>query len=87
MCMLCASRLAERLGRVDSQFTQRQHALLTQLGLPVDLPDLSPQVMIAAMARDKKVAHGQLRFVLPTRMGHVELVSDVPPEDVQAVLS
>ncbi len=84
--MITASRLAERLGRVDSQFTQRQHDLLTRLGLLVDLPDLSPQIMIAAMARDKKVAHGQLRFVLPTCMGQVELVSDVPEEHVHAVL-
>ncbi len=84
--MIAASRLAERMGRVDPQFTQRQYDLLVRLGLPVELPDLSPQVLIAAMARDKKVAHGQLRFVLPTRMGQVELVSDVSPEDVQAIL-
>jgi 3-dehydroquinate synthase len=85
--MIAASRLAERLGRVDARLTQRQFDLLTRMGLPVELPDLNPQVLIAAMGRDKKVAHGQLRFVLPTRMGHVELVSGVPPKDVEAILS
>ncbi|MBC8868811.1 MAG: 3-dehydroquinate synthase [Planctomycetes bacterium] len=82
--MLCASRLAERLGRVDSELTRRQHELLAALGLPVDVPDMDREVLLDAMQRDKKVAHGRLRFVLPTRMGHVELVSDVPEGDVRA---
>ena len=38
------------------------------------------------MHRDKKVAAGRLRFVLPDRIGHVELVGDVPDEDVLAAL-
>lgn len=84
--MLCASRLAERLGRVDSELTRRQHELLSALGLPVDMPDLDRDVLVDAMQRDKKVAHGRLRFVLPSRMGHVELVADVPEEDVRAAL-
>lgn len=84
--MVAASQLAERLGRVDTQLTRRQRDLLVQLGLPVEMPDLSPDLLVAAMGRDKKVAHGRLRFVLPTRMGHVELVSDVPDRDVRAAL-
>jgi 3-dehydroquinate synthase len=38
------------------------------------------------MMHDKKVRHGKLRFVLPSRMGHVELVGDVEPADVKAVV-
>jgi 3-dehydroquinate synthase len=30
--------------------------------------------MLPVMKTDKKVAHASLRFVLPTRIGHVELV-------------
>ena len=60
--------------------------LLQRLGLPTALPDLDPAVLLAAMRLDKKVAHGRLRFVLPTRMGHVELVGDVPEAEVVAVL-
>ncbi len=84
--MLCASRLAERLGRVDAEFTHRQHNLLAALGLPTKLPNLNVEELLAAMQRDKKVEHGRLRFVLPTRMGHVELVGGVAGEDVRAVL-
>lgn len=84
--MLAASRLAERLGRVDATLTARQDRLLQRLGLPTALPDLDPALLLAAMQTDKKVAHGRLRFVLPTRMGNVELVGDVPEDDVLAVL-
>ncbi|MCY2995185.1 MAG: 3-dehydroquinate synthase [Planctomycetota bacterium] len=85
--MVCASRLAEKMGRVDAQLTRRQHDLLAALGLPVRVPDLAHQALLAAMQRDKKVEHGQLRFVLPTRMGHVELVPGVPEELVRAALA
>ena len=85
--MLCASRLAERLGRVDAAFTERQRKLLAAMGLPVDLPALDHDKLLAAMARDKKVEHGRLRFVLPTKMGHVELVGDVKETDVRAALT
>jgi 3-dehydroquinate synthase len=30
-----------------------------------------------AMRHDKKTEHGKLRFVLPTKMGHVELVDGI----------
>jgi 3-dehydroquinate synthase len=84
--MLCASRLAERLGRVDHKFTQRQKKLLKTLKLPVAFPEVDRDAIIAAMAHDKKVEHGKLRFVLPTKMGHVELVGDIDEVDVRAAL-
>lgn len=82
--MLCASRLAEKLGRIDSSVTRRQHALLAALGLPVSVAGLDLEQLMAAMQRDKKVEHGRLRFVLPSRLGHVELVGDIDPADVRA---
>jgi 3-dehydroquinate synthase len=85
--MVCASRLAERLGRIDMQVTQRQRDLLAALHLPVRLPPLDPAEFVAAMQRDKKVAHGRLRFVLPDHLGHVELVGDVPQNEVIATLA
>ena len=84
--MLCASRLAERLGRVDAEFTARQRKLLSALDLPTDLPQLDHDQILRTMMHDKKVQHGRLRFVLPARMGHVELVGDVSPDEVRAAL-
>jgi len=84
--MLCASRLAERLGRIDSELTDRQERLLTAVGLPTEVPDVDPDLVLKKMMHDKKVEHGRLRFVLPSRLGHVELVGDVEPQDVLASL-
>ncbi len=85
--MLCASRLAERLGRVDSRFTLRQRDLLTALGLSTELPRLAPDLVLRTMMHDKKTEHGRLRFVLPAGMGRVELVGGIEPDDVRAVLA
>jgi 3-dehydroquinate synthase len=85
--MMCAARLAQRLGRVDEAFVARQRALLLALGLPVVLPAVKPNALLAAMAHDKKAEHGKLRFVLPARMGEVEVVSEVNVDDVRTVLT
>ena len=87
MGMVCASRLAARLGRIPDSMTQQQHNLLTALHLPVEPPQLDIDRVLEVMTHDKKAQHGRLRFVLPTRLGHVELVSDINPDDVRAVLA
>ncbi|MBN2023217.1 MAG: 3-dehydroquinate synthase [Pirellulales bacterium] len=86
MGMVCATRLAERLGRIGPDVTRRQRDLLAVLGLPIELPPLDPDQVFQAMQRDKKSQHGRLHFVLPDRLGHVALVSDLAPADVRAVL-
>ncbi len=85
--MVCAARLAERSGRVDSQFTTRLNALLQAFGLPVGLPTIAPKKIVDAMLRDKKAERGQLRLVVPTSLGRAELVGNVPPADVRAALA
>jgi 3-dehydroquinate synthase len=84
--MQCAARLAERLGRVEPGLAERQGRLMAALGLPVEMPKLDPRKILASMMHDKKVEHGHLRLVLPTRLGQVELVADVPADDVLAAL-
>ena len=88
--MVYASRLAEQLGRIDAAMTQRQVKLLEALHLPTKLPSKSrwsSDDVIARMRLDKKSEAGKLRFVLPTRMGHVELVDGVDEALVQSVLA
>jgi 3-dehydroquinate synthase len=84
--MTCAARLAQRLGRVDGAFTARQLALLQAFGLPTDVPAIDPDELFELMYHDKKVAAGELRFVLPTRLGEVELVRGVRTEDILAAI-
>lgn len=84
-----ASRLAEKLGRIEKPLTDRQIGLLEGVGLPLNLNDpqrISVEDVIGRMKLDKKTVGGKLRFVLPTRIGHVELVEDVPEELVRETL-
>lgn len=84
--MMCAARLAERMGRVDATFTKRQHDLLASLQLTLDVPNVPHDDLLDFMYRDKKVSRGKLRFVLPSRLGHVELVRDVATDDILAAM-
>ncbi len=87
--MVDASRLAEKRGLIDSESTQRQIDLLTKLNLPVSLPEgsnLDTGKILDRMLLDKKVVGGKLRFVLPDRIGHVEVFTDIDVEDVKSVL-
>lgn len=84
--MRCAMQLAVRLGRVDEATYARQESLLDALGLLIEPLEADGEELLRLMYRDKKVAAGKLRFVLPDRIGHVELVSGVPEAEVLASL-
>jgi 3-dehydroquinate synthase len=87
--MARAARLAALLGRISEDLVARQDALLGRLGLPIAVPTGVGDVhgLLAVMARDKKSLGGRLRFVLPSRLGHVELVDGVPEPLVRQVLT
>lgn len=87
--MVDASCLAEKMGRIDAHVVDRQKKLLEDLYLPTVLPEnvsLSPEAVLSCMKLDKKTVAGKLRFILPTRVGHVEVVPDVPEKVVQQIL-
>lgn len=75
--MHMAARLAVQLGRIDADLALRQQRLLELLELPTHFADADPQELWQAMQHDKKVEHGRLRFILPDRLGHVELVAGI----------
>lgn len=87
--MIAASRLAERLGRIEAAVTERQRSLLAAFHLPIALTDrvkFPVDVLLDRMRLDKKTVAGRLRFVLPNRLGHVEVVDDVDERLVRDVL-
>lgn len=85
--MVYASRLAEQLDRIDVSQTTRQSSLLTRLGLPTMFEAASTaDELLSAMQHDKKTEGGQLRFILPTRLGHVELVRGIQSDLVHGIL-
>jgi len=84
--MMCASRLAQRLGRIPADVTDRQFRLLSHFGLPTKPERWPTPDLLETMRSDKKSVAGRMRFVLPSRLGAVELVDDVPESEVVAVL-
>ena len=86
--MARAARLAGFLGRIGEDVIRRQDRLLEALGLPTRPLGTGPatEELLAVMARDKKAVAGRLRFVLPDRIGRVELVDDVPNDLVRRAL-
>ena len=70
--MRFAARLAAALAGAPLEFVAAQDDLLDALGLPALAWSAEPADMLAAMKRDKKARHGQVRFVLPRDGGSWE---------------
>lgn len=72
--MVFAARLAFKLGKCSESTLARLKSLLEKIGLSTGIPrGLSPHQVIAFMQRDKKARAGELRWVLPARIGSVEI--------------
>jgi 3-dehydroquinate synthase len=75
--MQMAASLAIELKLCDPSVLERQTKLLQACHLPITFADADVTAMLPVMMRDKKVSHGHLRFVLPTKIGNVRMVGDV----------
>jgi 3-dehydroquinate synthase len=85
--MEAAGRIAVALGLWTAEECDRQHTLIEKTGLPTQLPaGLDIDKIVAALQTDKKVKAGKVRFILPTQIGSVRIVDEVPPETVRQVL-
>ncbi|MFH0886660.1 MAG: 3-dehydroquinate synthase [bacterium] len=76
--MLVACRIANRLKMFPVDDTVRLEELLKKLGLPTRIEGLGAERIAKAFWIDKKVQAGRIRLVLPTRIGAVEVLDDVP---------
>jgi 3-dehydroquinate synthase len=85
--MIAACELAAIIGLGPADLPGRVRALVEAVGLPVRARLPSDEALEAAMAHDKKVAAGRIRFVLPERLGSVVLRDDVSPAAVRAAWS
>ena len=88
--MVCGSRLARRLGRIGDDELQRQVELLSAVGLPVRVPaelQSDPAAVLSKMQHDKKTVAGDLKFVLPDRIGHVETIGSIDSDSITDCLS
>ncbi|TWU30990.1 3-dehydroquinate synthase [Novipirellula artificiosorum] len=75
--MQMAANLSIELKLCDPDLLQRQTALLKACQLPTTYAAADVNAMLPVMKRDKKVSHGNLRFVLPERIGSVMLLGEI----------
>jgi len=80
--MQMAANLAIELKLCEPDLLDRQTKLLKACGLPTTFAAADPEAMLPVMRRDKKVSHGNLRFVLPERIGSVMLLGDIQESGV-----
>jgi shikimate kinase/3-dehydroquinate synthase len=99
--MVGAAELSQRLGLLSSDTVERQQSILQKFGLPTSLRTeaasqrrskkrsnlkLSLAGITRAMELDKKVRGKAIRWVLLQDIGEAVIRSDVPQEDILAVL-
>ncbi|GAA0578453.1 3-dehydroquinate synthase [Rhizomicrobium electricum] len=87
-----AFRLSVKLGLCSPQDAARVEAHVKTIGLPAAISDIagerpSPDVLLAAMAHDKKVKDGKLNFVLARGIGQGFVTDAVPVDAVRDVVS
>ena len=87
--MTVAAQLAKQLGVCEQadDLIARQTRLFGRIGLPTSTRNLTSfEKLWAAMTLDKKSRDGRVNFILPLRLGEVQLVRDVAQNDVRAAL-
>jgi 3-dehydroquinate synthase len=84
--MVLAARLSMLACGLSAGDAERLVSLLRRAGLPVNPPRLGIAEWLEAMARDKKVEGGAMRFVVLERLGRAVLRNDIARERVAATL-
>jgi len=85
--MVGACRIAEEMGMLKKEARNRIEDLIRKAGLPGRIGvELSVDDIIQALSLDKKVRAGEVRFVLPERIGRVLVWNDVPEDIVRDVV-
>jgi len=85
MCL--EARLARELGLIDKEGVSRIKGLTGSYGLPTELPgDIDPGDILSSMQLDKKAVAGELKFILPEKIGQVRVQKGVSEEVVGELL-
>jgi 3-dehydroquinate synthase len=80
--MLVAARVSLNEGLCQAEDVARIDNILRSIGLPVDIPPFPLEDYLEAMARDKKVHHGTLRYVLNCGLGDCQIRDIESPKTV-----
>ena len=82
-----AAKTAQYQGLISAQQVERIVSILKKARLPIHPPEkMSYTDFMRHMMRDKKVLAGELRLVLPTTIGHADVVKGVPEAVIEAAI-
>ena len=85
--MVIAARLSERRGDLESDVVDQLLSFQQQVGLPVTPPaGLTAAGFLDAMASDKKVTAGKIRYILLNQLGKACVTEDVSLDDIASVI-
>ena len=85
--MVMAARLSERRGDLESDVVDQLLSFQQQIGLPVKPPaGLTAVAFLDAMASDKKVTAGKIRYILLNQLGKACVTEDVSLDDIASVI-
>jgi 3-dehydroquinate synthase len=76
--MHAATLLAQRTGRLNSSDASAINRVVSGYGPIPPLDGIEPQRLAARLRSDKKTIQGKVHFVLPVKIGAVEVVTGVP---------
>jgi 3-dehydroquinate synthase len=83
--MVAAANIAARVNRLDANAGRRIIDAVLRLG-PLPRVEVRSRTIVRLLQTDKKTRNGVVHFVLPSEIGKVEVVNDVPePVVVDAV--
>ena len=80
--MRAATALAERAGMLAAADAARIHKVVAKYGPIPPLRGISASNLAARLRSDKKTVQGKVHFVLPSRIGEVQVVSGMNEHDV-----
>lgn len=83
--MVAATRIAAAMNRIDMLSASRIVSTVIGMG-PLPKVTASSSAILRLLQADKKASNGVVHFVLPRRIGQVEIVSDVPEDLILAAV-
>ena len=86
MGMIAIGALAVQLNSWDQEDAERQKALLEKTGLPVIWPNIKTEDVCRSLLNDKKVKEGKVNFIIPKRIGEVEIRDNISNSEIKQCL-
>jgi len=85
--MSLEARLSGMLNFIDNDTVLRIKALISSYGLPSEMPtDVDIEHVLSSMELDKKAIAGELRFILPEKIGKVRIQKGAEEEKIRELL-